>query len=409
MTATGCLPQAAIETTANTAPGAVGLGMILILVFVSVVAALSLLRAAHLHVADTEKRVPHPAPKHILGGITFLIATAVVLFKAYNLAASSALLWTASLLFAWMVLAGACYYVFLRTSWEHDNIRYTILLWAAAWLLTTSLLLLLWYIGDNVAFRIGTIDGQSFSQYVNTFSQVAGIIIAATMVIVSNRHNAKEGDETAQRKIYQTLELESIRLFQFECDRPDLIKLLWYPPAEAPRIESAQSGADFDVGEFRVKQYICQMLNLFEMSVRFCKQRVFEPEVFGSWIIWMWALCKRPVFQAAWRGKRVDGEVDGLEFNYVADLRNIINAGIYYATETPGLVAAVPESRLNAVRQASFYSFVADQMFKKKDEIAQHDLVKQWLAHKRVDVDTLGLYWGHGKELIDSIAKGARP
>lgn len=408
MTATGSLPQAAIEATAIAAPGAVGMGLVLILDIVSFVAVLSLVRAAHLHVADTEKRVPHPNLKHFLLGIAFLALSAVVLVAANVSSASGSLRGTALLLIGWMGAAVAYYYGLLRRSWEDDNIRYTMLLWAAAWLLTASLLLVLWYVGDNVEFRIGTIDGQSFSQYINTFSQVAGIIIAATMVIVSNRHSAKEGDETARRKIYQTLELESIRLFQYECDRPELIKLLWYTPVDAFRSEATRGGQNFEVRKYQLKQYICQMLNLFEMSVRFCRQRIFEPEVFGSWIIWMWELCKEPMFQVAWHGDRADGEEDGIEFNYVADLRNIINAGIYYATETPGLVAAVPESRLNAVRQASFYSFVAGQMFT-KDEVAQRDLVKRWLTREGTDDDTFKPYWREGQNLIDSIAKEARP
>ena len=407
MTATGSLSQAAIETTAIAAPGAVGMGLVLILDIVSVVAVLSLVRAAQLHITDPGKRVRHPSEWQVrLTAPAFLVLSAVVLGAANVLSTSGSLRGTALLLIGWMGAAAAYYYGLLRRSWEDDNIRYTMLLWAAAWLLTASLLLVLWYIGDNVEFRIGTIDGQSFSQYINTFSQVAGIIIAATMVIVSNRHSAKEGDETARRKIYQTLELESIRLFQFECDRPTLIKLLWYPPTDPFNTLAAPSGVDPDVLKYQLKQYICQMLNLFEMSVRFCKQRIFEPEVFGSWIIWMWELCKEPMFQVAWRGDRDDGEEDGIEFNYVAELRDIINAGIYYATETPGLVAAVTESQLNAVRQASFYCFVAARMFS-NDEVAQRDLVRRWLTREEADVDMFKPHWRDGQALVTSMADGS--
>lgn len=409
MAATGSMSQAAIETTTVATPGAVGSGLILILVIVSVVAIALLARAAHAHINDKDKRVPHPDTlQRRLFGPVFLALSAAVLGLAYALSASVSLLGTALVLIGWMPIAAFYYYKVLRRWWEDDSIRYTMLLWTAAWLLTAFLLLILWYIGRDVEFRIGTIDGQSFSQYINTFSQVAGIIIAATMVIVSNRHNAKEGDETARRKIYQTLELESIHLFQFECDHPDLVKLLWYPPTDPFNSLAARNGIDPDVLKYQLKQYICQMLNLFEMSVRFCKERIFEPEVFGSWIIWMWELSKEPMFQAAWQGDRHDGEEDGIEFNYVADLRAIINAGIYFANETPGLVAVVSESQLNTVRQASFYCFVAAHMFT-ENEVAHRNLVKRWLTRERTDVGMFESHWRGGQDVVKSIAEAARP
>jgi hypothetical protein len=47
-----------------------------------------------------------------------------------------------------------------------------------------------------------------------------------------------------------------------------------------------------------------------------------EADVFGSWVIWIWEICGRPVFRQQWEGE------DGVEYNYVEALRKLITVGL---------------------------------------------------------------------------------
>lgn len=71
---------------------------------------------------------------------------------------------------------------------------------------------------------------------------------------------------------------------------------------------------------YQLKQYVCQMLNLFEMAYRFRAEGIMAPVVFGSWVIWIWELCNAPVFQQMWADTQ-----DDLPLNYVPDFRGTID------------------------------------------------------------------------------------
>ncbi|HLP24516.1 MAG TPA: hypothetical protein VK477_02475, partial [Acidobacteriota bacterium] len=120
------------------------------------------------------------------------------------------------------------------------------------------------------------------------------------------------------REIYQRLELASVELFRFECDHDRLVELLWGDGEETKDSLPRLAGAD----AYQVRAYVCQMLNLFEMALRFRRDETMEPEVFGSWVIWMHDLCSCPRFQTLW---------PDLRLNYVAELRHVMDAGIAIA------------------------------------------------------------------------------
>ena len=123
------------------------------------------------------------------------------------------------------------------------------------------------------------------------------------------------------------------------------------------------------------------MLNLFEMAYRFRKQDIIESEVFGSWVIWMWSLCDRTMFQQHWPGER------GLEYNYVMEFRELINAGIYFATELPKLKnSEAPTAVTDELRRRSFFRYVAQVM---NDQA----FVEHWLDMSTTDVEKFKRYW----------------
>lgn len=267
----------------------------------------------------------------VMRSIEFALVIAASLILAQSLSRGGTLLDEfAVLMIGW--LAGAVYYfALLRNEWTDERIRYAMLLWATFWLLAVLLLLMLWWSSDLFEFdpkaKI-TIDGQLFVQLINNTAQIIGIVIAATMIVVTILVNARQANDTAQQTIYQTLEIESVKLFRFECDHPYLVAQLWFP-TEAAKMEESQRIPEC-VREYQLRQYVCQILNLFEMALRFRKKGISEPEVFGSWIIWMWELCREEVFQRHWIG------VDGINTNYVKDFRKLIDEGIAIARRENG-------------------------------------------------------------------------
>jgi hypothetical protein len=98
----------------------------------------------------------------------------------------------------------------------------------------------------------------------------------------------------------------------------------------------------------------------------------------------MWELSCEPMFQLQWRGDK------GIEFNYVGDLRGIINAGVHYSTQRPGQYD-------DAERMRSFYKFVAHQMFPESEKRAREQ-VQRWLESSsgtRISYDD---YWYRAPE-----------
>jgi hypothetical protein len=298
------------------------------------------------------KRTPLPqgfwwrAVRIAFGGILFLAIIGAVLFISQHQVLAGRL-WVALTLLLAMLLGGGLYYfVLLRPSLADERIQYAMLLWATFWMLSGTLLLVLWRRGLGMEFDIRKVDGPALAQYVNTIAQFAGIVIAATMVVVTNRHTAEQQEKAAQREIYQKLELSSVELFRFECEHPEFVHLLWFPDEEWD--DNLTKQLPERVRIYQLRQYICQMLNLFEMACRFRLDGIVAPEIFGSWVIWMWELCSAKEFRKQWG--------DDMYLNYIAPFCEIINEGVLLArTRDDG-----DEGREEAKR--SFFKFVSEAL-----------------------------------------------
>mgnify|MGYP000923185130 CR=1 FL=1 len=224
---------------------------------------------------------------------------------AHEFAETGRILETAGVLAAGFAMTGALYFGYLRARWSDDRIKYAILLWATLWILIGFFILVAWRWGDL------KLDDNAI-QVINTAAQILGIVIAAAMIVLTNLVNAKQQNQTAQHKIYQTLELQSVQLFQWEIDHPKQVKQLWF----SDRLPASE----FE--QYLLRQYVCQILNLSEMATRFRKEGIVAEEVYGSWVIWMWELCDLPVFHELWRGP------GGIWTNYVATFRDIMSTGV---------------------------------------------------------------------------------
>jgi hypothetical protein len=125
--------------------------------------------------------------------------------------------------------------------------------------------------------------------------------------------------EMTQREIYQRLELASIDLFRFECQQPATAALLWDKNAKSIKDLGFQD-------RYTLNAYVFQILNLFEMAIRFRKNGTMDTEAFGSWVIWMCDLASNKRFQELW---------EEMKTNYVGLLQEIFNKGIEACKTNP--------------------------------------------------------------------------
>lgn len=197
------------------------------------------------------------------------------------------------------------------------RVQSTVAIWTIVDVVVLSSLLFL-FIFQN-AIRL---EGRFEISY-DLMVQVASVFISALGIVFTYVMRTEQTQRNAQQQLYQTLELQSIELFRFECDHPHLVKALWFdPPAD-------KNAAKDEVLAYSTRQYVCQMLNLFEMAIRFRMQGILLPEVFGSWVIWIWEVCECRNFQEMWLD-----DAD-LPANYIPDLREILSVGIEISRANP--------------------------------------------------------------------------
>ncbi len=178
---------------------------------------------------------------------------------------------------------------------------------------------------------------------VGVILQIVSLFIAVTTFIVARAIEKMRDRRTANREIYQKLELASIDLFRFEARNLDLIRPVWEEGAKMP---------DSGTAEFKATtNYVCQMLNLFEIAIKFRQDRILPPDVFGSWVAWFHDLLTAPGFPLFWEDQKWD---------YLPQLRHIMNAGLKLKEEETD-----PE-----VIESKFYQYVS--------HVLKCDIIKGW-------------------------------
>lgn len=134
------------------------------------------------------------------------------------------------------------------------------------------------------------------------------VLIAVISFIIKEYFESRRDLKSANREIYQKLELASIDLFRFDASSSQISGILWADDKDLPRLGSSE--------RFAFLNYVCQILNLFEMSIRFRKEKIMPPEVFGSWVIWYYDVFSRENFIPIWKE---------VKLNYTCDLRRFVD------------------------------------------------------------------------------------
>lgn len=181
---------------------------------------------------------------------------------------------------------------------------------------------------------------------IDTLIQVLSLFVAVITFLVAHLLSSARDRRTANWENYQRLELASIDLFRFEADHLEIVRALWEDRAAQP----ARDTAEWTV----FMNYVCQHLNLFEMALRFRREKIVPPEVFGSWVIWFLTLARAPGFRLVW---------EDLKCDYTRELREIFNEAMIIVDEM---------GDEDAVRR-HFFAFVG--------ETIGCDVIRQWQSH----------------------------
>jgi len=279
--------------------------------------------------------------------IVYLFNVAIV----YAVAAAGYLFLSFAVLLIAMIAFSVYYFRAFRPLLRSGDFRVqsTVAIWTIVDVVMLSAMLFLFIFRDTIR-----LEGQLEISY-DIIVQAASVFISALGIVFTYVMRTEQTQRNAQQQLYQTLELQSVELFRFECDHPHLVRALWHDPL--PGEETPEE----KVLAYSTKQYVCQILNLFEMAIRFRMQGILLPEVFGSWVIWIWEVCECRNFQDMW-----EDVTDDLPSNYIPDLRDILSAGVEISR-------ANPEGGKENTRK--FFLEVADQL-------DCHE-VKDWLKATR--------------------------
>ena len=123
-------------------------------------------------------------------------------------------------------------------------------------------------------------------------------------------------------EIYQRLEIESNRVFEFEARHPQLVPVMKQRLAPVSDMTDIvvqnEFGDRMNAGQISMiaRKYYEMNCNLFEIASRLRTLELVDHDVFGSWVAWYFDTATEWGFRALWHD---------LRDNYTADLRAIFD------------------------------------------------------------------------------------
>ncbi|MEO5805633.1 hypothetical protein [Devosia sp.] len=214
-------------------------------------------------------------------------------------------------------LSAVLYFTRITKLIEDNAVRQAIIMWLAAVLATMSILLTVVGLQFRTSLGAPGFNADKIIAFAGPVSQFIGILIAAVMVVLSNRFSADQAARAKGQETYQGLEFASVELFRFDIANPELVEALWFPTLQ----DGLYHPPADKIQKHMLEQYICQILNLFEMAYRFRKENIVPHDVYASWIIWMYELCEAEAFQHFWHDEEIAP-------HYIEDFRKLMNYGI---------------------------------------------------------------------------------
>lgn len=209
---------------------------------------------------------------------------------------------------------------------KHREVSIEILVYA---LYILAVISAFWWISSN-HFVLSKFFGINDTVALNldSIASIIGIVAAALAIIISNRQQALKEQQASKDQIYQQLELESNKLFRFEIEKVELARIIWDGELAYEELQNDKNKS------YQVLQHICQILNLFEMAVRFKRSGIVHEDVFKSWEAWIFDLCKSEIFLNYWY-------INGVKENYIILFQNIIEDGLRCAYSEEQIEAVI--------------------------------------------------------------------
>lgn len=170
----------------------------------------------------------------------------------------------------------------------------------------------------------------------DTLITSCSVLVAIVTFVVTHIVTRHRDRKVANREIYQQLELASNELFRFEGTNKELTVPLWDNNAALPPEKTPAYNAFMN--------YVCQILNLFEMAIRFRREHIMPVDAFGSWVTWYYDVCSQRNFAPLWQTIR---------FNYTRDLRTVIDHGVALARQ---------HATDSEAGRVTFFAYVAKQL-----------------------------------------------
>lgn len=136
------------------------------------------------------------------------------------------------------------------------------------------------------------------------------------------RSDERERHEARKIEIYQRLEIESNRVFEFEARHPELVPQMKRHLAPVDSLGTImvrdEYGFEMDARKIAMiaRKYYEMNCNLFEIAARLRSKNLIDEDVFGSWVAWYFDTCTEWGFRALW---------EDLRDNYTQDLRSIFD------------------------------------------------------------------------------------
>jgi hypothetical protein len=170
-----------------------------------------------------------------------------------------------------------------------------------------------------------------------------GLMITLIIFLIQQRQLVK----VQKRDTYQRLELASNEVFRFAADNAAV--LARYDGMKPdPSIDFEKTVVENAIAD----SYIYQTLNLFEMAARFRKDKFFDDEIFGSWVIWYYAVLGSWYFRRTW---------EETKHNYTSEMRRVFDRPAKQFDQEPD----------DAKRKRNFFAHVAREL--------NCPLVRTWL------------------------------
>ncbi|MDF1872641.1 hypothetical protein [Vannielia sp.] len=179
---------------------------------------------------------------------------------------------------------------------------------------------------------------------------IASVIAGLLGIAASNLVGWWSTRKTQRAEVYFNLEMEANRIFEIARERPEMFLYL--------------EGFDQPETEQKIRHelfwFLPQILSLFEIAIIYRQRRIFEVEIFSTWMAWILELSLSERFDEFWQELRL---------HYRPELRALLQIGLDLSKdkssnleETTELFYAAVSDRLKDPAILQYYKSALEEL-----------------------------------------------